>query len=262
MKVSIVTISYNQAEFLEETILSVLDQDYHDIEYIVVDPGSTDGSREIIEKYRDRIDHIILEPDNGPADGLNKGFSVATGDVYAYLNSDDILYPNVVSRFVNAFLNKPKVDVISGHGDKIDSVGIILGRVFSNRFNMKDYIFGACVLVQQSTFFKAKVFHKVGGFNLDNKVGWDGELWFDMALSGARFSRINGFLSGFRMHEGSITVSGRVAHLEKIVKARLAKKIGIEEDEIVNKWAQRFYWMRSRLADPSLIKNKLFGRKV
>ncbi len=78
MKVSVVTISYNQAEFLEQCIRSVIEQDYDDIEYIVVDPGSTDGSRDIIEKYHDYIDHIIFEPDCGPADGLNKGFAHAT----------------------------------------------------------------------------------------------------------------------------------------------------------------------------------------
>ena len=84
MKFSIVTISYNQAQFLEQAIRSVIEQDYPDVEYIVVDPGSTDGSREIIERYRDRIDRIIFEPDKGPADGLNKGFAQATGDVFGF----------------------------------------------------------------------------------------------------------------------------------------------------------------------------------
>ena len=85
MIISIVTLSYNQAEFLERAIRSVVEQDYADIEYIVVDPGSTDGSREIIERYRDRISTVILDPDDGPADGLNKGFAAATGDIFAYI---------------------------------------------------------------------------------------------------------------------------------------------------------------------------------
>ena len=89
MKISVVTISYNQACYLEQTIISVLNQDYENVEYIVVDPGSTDGSRDIIEKYRNRIQHIIYERDVGPADGLNKGFAVATGDVFYFINSDD-----------------------------------------------------------------------------------------------------------------------------------------------------------------------------
>jgi len=93
MKFSIVTISYNQAQFLEKAILSVLNQEGVGLEYIVVDPGSTDGSREIIERYRDRFGHVVFEKDHGPADGLNKGFQYATGDVYGYLNSDDVLLP-------------------------------------------------------------------------------------------------------------------------------------------------------------------------
>ena len=96
MKVSVVTVSFNQARFLERAIRSVLGQDYDDIEYIVVDPGSTDGSRAIVERWRDRIDRIILEPDRGPPDGLNKGFAAATGEIFAYLNADDALLPGAV----------------------------------------------------------------------------------------------------------------------------------------------------------------------
>ena len=93
MRVSIVTISFNQAEFLERAIRSVIEQDYPDVEYIVVDPGSTDGSREIIEKYRSRISKVILEPDTGPANGLNKGFAAATGEIFGYINADDAFLP-------------------------------------------------------------------------------------------------------------------------------------------------------------------------
>src|SRR5450432_3341584 len=97
LKVSIVTISFNQAAYLEEAIRSVLDQDHPLVEYIVVDPGSTDGSRDIIERYRGRIAKVLYEPDQGPADGLNHGFAHATGDVFACLNADDLLLPRAVS---------------------------------------------------------------------------------------------------------------------------------------------------------------------
>ncbi len=117
--VSIVTISFNPAEFVERTILSVLAQDYPDIEYIVVDPGSTDGSREIIERYRPRISKIILRPDHGAADGLNGGFAEATGEIFGFLNSDDMLLPGAVSSAV-AFLEKHKeIDVVSGHSSNL-----------------------------------------------------------------------------------------------------------------------------------------------
>ena len=97
MKFSIVTISFNQAPYLETAIRSVLDQNYPDLEYIIVDPGSTDGSRDIIERFRSRFAKIIFEPDQGPGDGLNKGFAHATGDILGYLNSDDALLPGALN---------------------------------------------------------------------------------------------------------------------------------------------------------------------
>lgn len=123
MKISIVTISFNQTCFLEEAICSVLEQGYPNVEYIVVDPGSTDGSREIIERYSDRIDKVIFEPDEGPADGLNKGFAHASGDVFGFLNSDDVLEPGALSGAARYFEARPEVDVVSGHSWIIDEEG-------------------------------------------------------------------------------------------------------------------------------------------
>ena len=103
MKISIVTISYNQEKYLRECIESILNQKDCELEYIVVDPGSTDGSRELIESYGDRILHVF-ERDNGPADGLNKGFAKATGDIYGFINSDDYLLPQALHHISQFFL--------------------------------------------------------------------------------------------------------------------------------------------------------------
>jgi glycosyltransferase involved in cell wall biosynthesis len=247
MKFSIVTISYNQATFLEEAILSVLAQDYPEIEYIVVDAGSKDGSREIIKNYHDRIDHVIFEPDKGPADGLNKGFKRATGEVFGYLNSDDRLRPNAVSRVVHAFQKSPDAIVISGHGCVIDAQGNILKRVFSHRFNVKAYAYGACILVQQATFFKRNAFWKVGGFNPSNRVSWDGELWVDLALAGGKFYRMYDTLADFRLHENSITGSGMYQLEIEEQHARLCQKIGLNPN---NKIKRKMAWAINRLSDP------------
>ena len=107
MKFSVVTISFNQIEFLEEALKSVFCQKGVEIEFIVVDPGSTDGSRELIDRYREQIDHVLFEPDAGPADGLNKGFALATGDIYCYLNSDDVFETDAFRRVADFLLETP-----------------------------------------------------------------------------------------------------------------------------------------------------------
>jgi glycosyltransferase involved in cell wall biosynthesis len=236
MKISIVTISFNQAEFLERTIKSVLDQNYPDLEYIVVDPGSTDGSRDIIEKYRDKITHIIYEPDQGPADGLNKGFSLATGDIYAYLNSDDTLLPGTLSYIAAEFERSPGIDVISGHGFVTDKDDKVLQKVFSHPFSLTSYAAGSCILIQQSTFFKPVVFKSIGGFNTDNKICWDGELMVDYALTGAKFKLVRKYLSCFRIYDSSITGSGQ----------QMSQKYKDQHEKITHKIIQAGFTLRPR----------------
>jgi glycosyltransferase involved in cell wall biosynthesis len=257
VKVSIITISYNQAQFLEKALLSVIGQGYPELEYIVVDAGSTDGSREIIEKYRQRIDQIIFEPDDGPADGLNKGFRVATGEIYGVLNADDMLHPNAVERFVDAF-RSTRSSVISGHAYVIDHSDRVVGKIYSDRFDPAAYVYGVCVLVQPSTFFKADLFHRVGGFNIQNRVSWDGELWFDFATHGARFGRISGHWSYFRVHPGSISGSGRFHGQSMATLAKLGKRIGIENvhDSPLKVW----FWFRSKTLNPLILLEKLRSR--
>lgn len=225
MKISIITISYNQAQFLERAIRSVADQDHDDVEYIVVDPGSTDGSRDIIEGYRDKIAKIIYEADRGPADGLNKGFAEAHGEIFGFLNSDDVLEPGALSRVVQYFEAHPDVDVISGHSWIIDAEGNVKRRFFSDRYSLRMAAYGASILSQASTFFRAEAFRRAGGFNIENRSTWDGELFIDMALAGARFSLVPAYLSRFRIHAEGITGSGKLHVLHKLHRERLFRKI-------------------------------------
>lgn len=209
-KVSIVTISFNQAEFLERAIRSVIDQDYPNIEYIIVDPGSTDGSRDIIERYRDRVTKVIYGPDEGAADGLNKGFAQATGEIFGYINSDDEYLPGAIRRVVAAFAAHPEADLIHGHGYSIDREGRILRRLRSSPFRLWLLMRGAVTQIQQATFFRREIFARAGGFNIANRTCWDGELLLEMACAGGKFLRINEYLGLFRMHEASISVSGQL----------------------------------------------------
>lgn len=211
-KISIVTISFNQAEFLERAICSVLDQDYSNVEYIVVDPGSTDGSRDIMERYRDRIDKILLEPDEGPADGLNKGFSAATGDVFGYLNSDDAYLPGTLKKVATAFQEHTDAEVIYAHGYIVDATRRVIRRFYSNRFTPWRFVHGGAVVMQPSTFFRKDAFLAVAGFNTSNPIWWDGELLLDFAMLDFKMRVVDDFWSVFTIHDQSISgQKGRVS---------------------------------------------------
>lgn len=207
MKISVVTISFNQAEFLERTILSVLEQRGPgiEVEYIVVDPGSTDGSRDIIAKYRDSFAAVILEPDAGPADGLNRGFARATGDLFFYLNSDDTVLPGAFAAALREFERDPDLDVLCGHSWAIDEDDVRLRRIWSDPFSRLAVAYGASIQMQPSTYFRAETFRKVGGFNAANRLSWDGELLANMYAAGAKMRTVNQFLSNYRLHAESIT---------------------------------------------------------
>lgn len=225
MKFSIVTLSYNQSPFLEQALCSVLDQFPVDLEFIVVDPGSSDSSRDILERYRARIDHLILESDQGPADGLNKGFSCASGEILGFLNADDYLLPGALSQVAAAFAAAPHLDVISGHIVMVDAVGRTTGRFYSRSFSLRGYVHEAAFLAQPATFFRADAYRRAGGFNPRNRVAWDGELWVEMALAGARFGLIPNFLSAFRLYGSSITGSGRMHHAYETHMDEMFRKI-------------------------------------
>jgi glycosyltransferase involved in cell wall biosynthesis len=218
VKFSIVTISYNQATFIERAIESVLAQQSEeiDVEYIIVDPGSSDGSREIIERYRDRVAHILFESDRGPADGLNKGFARATGDIFGYLNSDDVLYPGAFAAVRRFFDTRPEVDVVCGHAWVIDGQDRILRKVWSEPFERIPVAFGAAVQIQPSSFIRRRAFEIVSGFNIENRASWDSELFVDLYRAGAKFQIVNAILSGYRLHATSITNSG--SHDDKIMR--------------------------------------------
>lgn len=224
-KISIVTVSFDQGKYLEEAIRSIVGQDYPALEYIVVDPGSTDGSREIIKEYSDRIAKIIFEPDRGPADGLNKGFSYATGDVFGYINADDILLPGALAKVSHYFDLHEEVDVVLGNGVQINAHSLVCRRLFSSKWNLHRLAYGACVPIQQATFFRKSVFQKSGGFNIGNRTSWDGELLVDMSIVGARFSNVPHYLGGFRIHPQSISGSGKLLHQYRSDKNRMFRKI-------------------------------------
>lgn len=225
MKISVVTVSFNQARYLERCLESVLAQAGVEVEYIVVDGGSSDGSVEILERHRARLSHLIVEPDDGAADGLNKGFAKATGGILYYLNSDDVVWPGTFKSALAVFDADPAADVVYGDGVMIDADDRILRASRSNpRFSVYRCAIGAAAVTQQATFFRAGAFRAVGGFNVQNRTCWDGELLLDFAMDGRRFVHVAENWAGFRIHEASITGSGRQNARYVKERARLFEK--------------------------------------
>jgi glycosyltransferase involved in cell wall biosynthesis len=221
MKVSIATICLNQAPFIAEAMESVLAQRHPDLEYIVVDAGSTDGSREVVERYRDFIDHVIFEPDDGPADGLNKALRAATGEIWACLNADDLLLPGSVSAAAGAFERDPSLEVVYGDGCVVNEHGVGLRRERSDKFSARRYAYGIGTVVQQSTFIRRRAVLNVGGYNSSNRTCWDGELLLELALRGANMRHVGDVWGVFRVHSYSITGSQRVANEYEADRRRL-----------------------------------------
>jgi glycosyltransferase involved in cell wall biosynthesis len=259
-RVSIVTISFNQAKYLERAIRSVIEQDYPDVEYIVVDPGSTDGSRDIIEKHRSRISKVILDPDNGPAQGLNNGFASATGDIFGFINADDALLPGALTRAVDALRQRPCADVVYAHCYIIDQTGRIVRRSRSVPFNLRLYAYGGVIVMQQSTFFRRAAFESVGGFNEENRTCWDAELLADMALHGSRLAMVDDYWSLYAIYPGSITASVKHNRQYQADRARLFEVITGREYCRTNKLLFRLARVEKWLRNPAMLLHRVIDK--
>lgn len=243
MKFSVVTISFNQARFLKACMDSILGQEGVELEYIICDPGSTDGSRKLIESYDDPRIIRVFEKDAGPADGLNKGFERATGDIFYYLNSDDVVRPGAFAKVARFFEANPDVDVALGHAHTIDAEGKEIRRIWSEPFWLRAFAVGAVVQIQPSTFFRGDLYRKTDGFDVDDRASWDTGLLAKLHLAGGRFEVIDEFLSCFRLYDESITGSGRLQQMQvDNMIGRFEALMGRPYDA-----SDRRYWQAMRL---------------
>lgn len=200
-KISIVTPSYNQAEFLEKTILSVLNQDYPNIEYIIIDGGSTDGSLDIIRKYEHRLAYWVSESDRGQSHALNKGFRMATGEIFAWINSDDIYTEGAVSKVAKFFMENPEASVVYGDGDTIDGNDKILYHHKSGDFDL-NRLFKVNFIFQPAAFFKRQVIEEVCLIDESLTYVMDYNLWLKAALK-FNIRYLPSTLAQFRYHNES-----------------------------------------------------------
>ena len=183
-RVSIITPSYNQGRFIEETIRSVLLQGYPDLEYIIIDGSSTDGSVDIIRKYEKWLAYWVSERDQGQSDAINKGFARATGEVLAWLNSDDVYLPGAVQEAASALGAHPTAALVYGQCDQCDATGTVLLRL-GKPFDL-DYVLLEMqnVIPQPSAFIRRRAAHQAGPLNTELYYVMDWDYWLRLAVLG------------------------------------------------------------------------------
>lgn len=204
--VSVVTPSFNQAQFLERTIQSVLAQDYPRVEYIVVDGGSTDGSRAIVEKYAHRLDWWVSEPDAGQTAAINKGLAHAHGEILAWLNSDDTWLPGAVSAAVEAFKRHPASGLVYGSANYIGADDRLLGRFPAAQTDYKRLRQGYVHIPQQAAFFRSDIWKQVGPLDSTMYFAMDYDLWLRIARR-APLQFIPETWANFRLHTLAKTIA-------------------------------------------------------
>ena len=206
-KITVVTPSYNQGCFLEETIKSVLEQDYRDIEYIIVDGGSTDRSREIIQAYSSRLAWWVSESDRGQANAINKGFRRATGDIVAWLNSDDLYCPGALRKVAGYFESNRGIGAVVGDLEIIDSKAKALDIKRAVGVTFRRNFYSGCAVPQPATFFTKEARSIAGEIDESLHYQLDYEYFLRMQHRGVRFGLIKEPLARFRLHGDSKTVS-------------------------------------------------------
>ncbi|MGC8765418.1 MAG: glycosyltransferase family 2 protein [Brevinematia bacterium] len=205
-KISIVTPSYNQAQFLEKTILSVLNQNYPNLEYLIIDGGSTDESVEIIKKYEKYLAYWVSERDRGQTHAIRKGFEKASGDIFAYLNSDDIYMPGTLFKVAERLKSHPKVDMFYGNIYFIDESDNILDELRFTKTSFSAMIYEGGQMHQTAVFWTKDVYERVGGFDEQFRFCMDTDFFCRVAEKG-RLCHIRDTLAAFRLHSTSKSAS-------------------------------------------------------
>ena len=216
MKFSIIVPSYNQAQFLTATLDSILLQEDVSLEVLVHDGGSDDGSVEILEKYSDRISWIS-QPDHGQTDAINRGMLAATGDIFAYLNSDDIYFPSTLARIAKFFKEKPDCQLVYGAASHLNSDGSHMEPYPTEDWNY-DRLFETCFICQPATFWRRNLIEKIGVFDERLNYSMDYEYWL-RAGKAADIRHLPGKpLAGSRLHADTKTLGHRVPVHREILR--------------------------------------------
>jgi len=208
-RITVVTPSYNQAQYLPETIESVLNQEYPNLEYIIVDGGSTDGSVEIIKRYERYLAYWVSEKDSGQSDAINKGFGKSTGRLFNWINSDDVLFPGALYRIAQAYRARPDAALIAGGHARCDCHGRV--RRISVPPSRRAITPESWVIAvgQESTFVASEMFRLVGGVREDLHCKMDADLYYRVFAAGGRYVRASGLVGMIREHPAAKGTANR-----------------------------------------------------
>jgi glycosyltransferase involved in cell wall biosynthesis len=238
-KISIVTPSFNQAGYLEETLHSIFNQRYPNLELIVVDGGSTDGSVEIIKKYADRFAWWVSERDSGQTEAINKGMRRVSGEIVGYLNSDDVLLPGALLRVAEEFRKNSDCRWLTGRfvffGDEPE-------QNFEHPVDVPKHAggwFGRDPIAQPSTFWRADVTKQHGLFDESYRFGMDYEYWVRIVTAGEKCHFVDYPISGYRLHNSSKTVA-------------MADRFAADNQRIRDTYMPRLSWLDKRRAHMSI----------
>lgn len=214
-KISIVTIAYNCENEIEETILSVINQQYDNKEYLIIDGASKDGTIDVVNKYRDKIDVIISEPDKGRSDAFNKGIAHATGDYIVMMNAGDLFADDALNKFARNY--EPGYDVIKGNTIRWnEKTGFKSIEHPVIEYPEIPFNFLVC---HQSTYISKSAYERFGGYGIDYKIVMDFELMLRFARHNAKFMKINENLAVFRM--GGISQTSSKRRIKEMKRAML-----------------------------------------
>jgi len=197
--------------------LSVIGQNYPNLEYIIIDGGSTDNSVEIIRKYEKHLAFWISEKDQGQSDAINKGLSVASGDILSWLNSDDFFLPNTLNKVASIWQAK-NFDFLIGNVEIVDQNGNSIGIAESKIVFKKNYYMPvSSVILQPASFFSKKVFNSCGGLNNSFHYAMDVDFWIRASLAGYSFEKTDELFAVFRQHKDSKSSNGDLNFCEELV---------------------------------------------
>jgi glycosyltransferase involved in cell wall biosynthesis len=198
-KITVITTCYNHAPYIEETLQSVLNQQYPNLEYIVIDGGSNDGSTAIIERYRDKLSLFLIEPNTLQIEKLIKGFQFATGDILCMLNSDDLFELSTLKEVAEYFIANPQSRAVYGNYSWIDNQNNLIAYKKELAFNRFIFLYDINYIPQPSAFWRRDLYEEIGGLNPSLELAMDADLWIRFS-DVTQFHHVNKFWSQYRIH--------------------------------------------------------------